>query len=236
MERDALRSAALDPRQMALRADLAFYIAQVFESVGNELHVVGHIFGVDRREGLSPFGHGDDETVAASMLLRIGRELISATADLVASKRTYAGSALIRQLVEIEYLAYAFATRNGDALRWLRSSKEERHQFFSPGKLRAASNGHFRGVDYGYHCELGGHPVPTSWMLLNDDGSAGQLMLSDALGHTAEIWDHLVEWARRHENGNHILRRSREMVARYTEWKASDALTRLPPLPDGLQE
>jgi hypothetical protein len=36
-----------------------------------------------------------------------------------------------------------------------------REEFFRPANLRKASEGKFRDKDYGFHCELGGHPVPT---------------------------------------------------------------------------
>jgi hypothetical protein len=40
------------------------------------------------------------------MFLRIGSELISGSAELIDAGKHYAGSALIRQLVEVEYLAW----------------------------------------------------------------------------------------------------------------------------------
>src|ERR1700730_3113518 len=67
---------------------------------------------------------------------------------------------LLRQMVEIEYLAWAVETRGGDGERWLRSDQQQRQSFCTPVKLRKAAQGRFRGKDYGYHCELGGHPVP----------------------------------------------------------------------------
>src|SRR5205823_2197876 len=79
--------------------------------------------------------------------------------------------------------------------RWLRSDSEQRRNFFTPAKLRQAADGKFRGKDYGYHCELGGHPVPTSWILLRRDEVTSQLLLSDLLGHTGRIWDHLLRWS-----------------------------------------
>ncbi|WP_375404639.1 hypothetical protein [uncultured Sphingomonas sp.] len=165
------------------------------------------------------------------MLLRIASQLVSASADLIMDGRAYAGSALIRQLVEIEYLAWAFETKDAEAARWLRSTREERQSFFTPAKLRKAAQGRFRGTDYGHHCELGGHPVPGSGVLLNDDASMAQLMLSDALGHSGRIWDHIVGWAKTNPYGDAVLRRAPEMLDRYREWKALDPLTELPPPP-----
>jgi hypothetical protein len=75
------------------------------------------------------------------MILRIGSQLVSASVDLFTDGRTYAAAALTRQLVEVEYLAWAFETRDEDAARWLRSDRAEREAFFTPRKLRLAAQG-----------------------------------------------------------------------------------------------
>ena len=190
-----MTKAANDPGQIEARVTLAKFTAQVFDKIGTLLHVSGHIVGPDRKSGASPFGHGSDETVAIALLLRIASELIAASTDLFMTGKAYAAAALIRQMVEVEYLAWAFETRNHEAERWLRSNKDERQEFFTPAKLRKAAGDRFRSKDYGYHCELGGHPVPTSAVLLNGETSVSQMLLSDSLGHAGRIWDHLVGWA-----------------------------------------
>ena len=81
-----------------------------------------------------------------SVLLRVAGQLTSASADLFADGRHYAAAALLRQMVEIEYLAWAFETRDGDGERWLRSNQQERQEFFKPAKLRAAAQGKFGSV------------------------------------------------------------------------------------------
>jgi hypothetical protein len=236
MSSEDVRNAASEADQVAARMSLAQFTATVFQEVGKDLHLVGHFLGTDGRSGLSPFGHGDDATVAVSMLLRIGSQLVSASADLVADGRHYAGSALIRQLVEVEYLAWAFETKDEESARWLRSTHHERRSFFTPAKLRAAAGKRFRSIDYSYHCELGGHPVPRSWMLLNDDTAIAQLMLSDCLGHSGRIWDHIVGWAQGHPNGGSVLSKADEMLKRYTQWKKVDLLTGLPPPPSAFPD
>jgi hypothetical protein len=64
-----------------------------------------------------------------SVLLRISSQLISASAKLLTEGRPYAGAALLRQIVEIEYLAWAFESRDKDAERWLRSDREFARDF-----------------------------------------------------------------------------------------------------------
>lgn len=236
LNREDVRRVALEANQIAERMDLARFTATIFRDVGEELHVIGHFLGTDRRDGLSPFGHGNDATVAVSMLLRIGGQLVSASADLIEDGRHYAGSALIRQLVEVEYLAWAFEAKDEESTRWLRSTHAERKSFFSPSKLRATAGIRFRSVDYSYHCELGGHPVPGSWVLLNDDVAMAQLMLSDCLGHSGRVWDHVVGWGKEHPNGGPVLSRVQIMLERYSRWKRTDSLVALPEPPSAFPD
>ena len=229
---DFIRRNGHDPRLAQERADLGRFAAGVFSTVGRELHVVAHIIGADRVEGRSPWGHGTDETVGVSMILRIASELVSASVDLFTDGRTYAAAALTRQLVEVEYLAWAFETRDEDAARWLRSDRDERNAFFKPAKLRQAAQGRFRGADYDYHCELGGHPIPRgAAALLGGEPGVGHLLLSDMLGHAGAVWDHAVGWARDKEHGGPVLARSQEMSLRFLAWKSRDPLLALPPSP-----
>jgi hypothetical protein len=230
--REIVASASTDQALRALRSELAAFAAATFLEAGQNVHAIGHVLGSDRKEGLSPFGHGNDEAVGVSVLLRIAAQLISASADLLVGGRPYAGAALLRQIVEIEYLAWAFESRDGDAERWLRSDKTLREEFFRPAKLRKAAQGRFRGKDYGFHCELGGHPVPVGTVLLSDDSSYPQLLLSDLLGHVGRIWNHFAAWGMRNDlYGLPIQRHSKEMSDRFSAWMETDPLTRLPAPP-----
>ena len=184
--RDAISAAATDPAQVAARVQLAKFVSQCFDEVGTLLHLSGDIVGPDRESGASPFGHGSDETVAIALLLRIASQSVSAGTDLFIDGRSYALAALVRQMVEVEYLAWAFESWDHDAARWLSSSKDERQQLFTPANLQKAAGKKFRSKDYGYHCELGGHPVPTSEILFCDQASIPQLLLSDLRGHVRE--------------------------------------------------
>ncbi len=230
---ETIRRAASDSHLTEKRAELARYFAEMFEQAGNELQAAGHLLGPDRADGSSPWGHGSDDTVGVSVILRIASQLLSASADLFMDGRAYAAAALTRQIVEVEYLAWAFATRDKDAQRWLRSTRKERESFFRPAKLRKAAEGQFRGVDYSYHCELGGHPVPGGTVLLQGgEVGAPQLLLSDVLGHAGRIWNHTGTWARNSQNGRPVLSRAKEMAERFNALMAIDPLAELPPPPD----
>lgn len=225
------QASAVDPVQMAARRGLAKFTAETFLKTGDELHVMGHFLGPDRKSGVSPYGHGSDEIVAVSLLLRIAAQLTSASNDLFSDGRHYAGAALLRQMVEVEYLAWAFESRDKDAERWLRSSPKDRRTFFTPAKLQKAAMGKFRSQDYRYHCEFGGHPVPGSATLLSGDAVTCELLLSDLLGHTGRIWDHLLDWSADQPWATAIHTRKETMYFSYANWKNLDQLTRLPQPP-----
>ena len=181
----------------------------------------------------SAVNEASDEATTVSLLLQISSQLVSAGADLFSDGRNYAAAALLRQMVEIEYLAWAVDVRDQDAIRWLRSDKKQRMAFFSPAKLRKAAKGKFRSYDYSFHCEFGGHPTPVgAAMLLNGNQAEAQILLTDLLGHAGRFWDHLIRWAKRSSHGGPILELSQQMLARFTVWKTQDPLAELPPPPE----
>jgi len=223
------KAAASDEEIIALRYSLAEFAAATFSGVGKKLHLAGAIIGGDRAAGLSPFHNGSDEVGAVGLVLQISGELAGSATELYKSGKCYAASALLRQVEELEYLSWAFHTRNRDAERWLRSSGDERRQFFTPAKLRAGAQGSFRSKDYEFHCELGGHPVPGAIAPLRGDVSVTRLMLSDMIGHLGRIWDHIVGWSASSNISEIIQQPHAEMVRKFMAWKQCDLLAQLPP-------
>lgn len=213
---DIIRSGAADESLRKQRHDLALDFARSFSDAGDRL-MRDHV-------------NGSDEVVGVSALLLIAGQLVSASADLLVQGRPYAGAALLRQIVEIEYLSWAFETRDGDAERWLQSDKTQRETFFKPAILRKAAEGKFRGQDYGYHCELGGHPVPVGTVLLIQDDAVPQLLLSDLLGHAGGIWNHFAGWARKNKQYRSAFRSDNPTIPeRFIKLMAIDPLSKLPP-------
>jgi hypothetical protein len=208
-----------DENIIQIRYELADYTASQFLEVADEIAI--------QNKGRET----EKETQAISILLKIGAALVSGASTLFQIDNAYAAAALVRQLVEIEYLAWAFEDNIQEAEKWINSSKDERMKFFTPAKLRQAAQGRFRGKDYGYHCELGGHPVPEAGLLLNNPHRTAQLLLSDMLGHSGRIWDHLLRWADGEVKQVAILSRREKMLERYVAWKSRDFATRLPPPP-----
>lgn len=222
--RSALAAACNDEKQILSRRQTAIRVSTAFDKLGESLHVFGHIFGPDRTTAASPFGHGSDDIVAVSRLLMIASQLLSASADLINDGRPYAGAALIRQLVEAQYLICSFAEDRGDAKYWLRSNKDERMKFFSPRTLRKKSGGRFRDKDYSMHCERGGHPVPDCYSLLSNTEREAQIVLADALLHAESI----LHFAEIFCTRNQIP--APDFISAWTafsEWRKIDAITRL---------
>lgn len=235
MRHELLKQEQNNPELSSMRTETCLHVAASFQSFGEILEVSGHLIGDDRQSGASPFGFGSDEVYGMSLLLRIGSELTKNCAELFDHKQTYAAAALLRQIVEVEYLAWAFENRTQDAETWLRSDKEIRWQMFTPAKLRKAAGGKFRGKDYGYHCDLGGHPTPSSITLLSSDMLVTQLLISDLIGHMDGIWGHFIGWAKQRPDLNPLFIELQEVGSatgkKLATWKTEDPLIGLGPPP-----
>ena len=208
METDPLQaelraSAEFEPSRTA-RRQVCRTLVTGLEKLGGSLRVAGHVIGSDRVSGTSPTGNGDDRIVGMGYLSATAAALISGVDSLIERGNLYAGSALNRQLVEVEYLAWAFAEDQGEAANWLRSSPEERQQRWAPRHLRKRSGGQFRGSDYHQHCEFGGYPTPVGARTLlgvvsekrNALDGAGPLvrevLLFEAAHHGTSVWRYLM--------------------------------------------
>ena len=128
-------------------------------------------------------------------------ELAGVSGELLSGTRHYAGAALLRQVVEIEYLTWAFANEVRDAADWLNSTHEDRMCLFTPAKLRTTSGGRFNAKDYRDHCEQGGHPVPGAVGLIDGSGGlAAQMLLVDLLLHCWRTADNVAHWFQNSSN------------------------------------
>jgi hypothetical protein len=130
-----------------------------------------------------------------SILMGMASELASAGAQLLSNGQHYAGAALLRQIVEIEYLTWNFKEKKRDPASWLESTHADRVRDFSPSQLRKTSAGRFLAADYQNHCEEGGHPVPRGQHFLRGGNKAGaQVLLVDLLTHLWRTWDNIAHW------------------------------------------
>ena len=169
----------------ALRRTTALSIGHGFEALGILLQT-----------SADPKNSAYKQISAISMLLQMAGELAATSAELLSTGRHYAGAALVRQIVEIEYLTWTFKEKFRHPEKWLDSTFEERMQQFSPGQLRKTSKGRFLFKDYQDHCEQGGHPVPRGAALLNGSNEAGaQVLLADLLTHCWRTLDQVGQWS-----------------------------------------
>jgi hypothetical protein len=224
----AIIEAGKDEAGCAHRIALCEALVLAFGKAGECLWLCGTIIGPDRAEGTSPFGFGSDATVGLATVVRIAGELSSGAVGLLQSGNHYAAAALVRQLVEVEYLAWAFAEDEEEAMNWLRSSREERMRFWRPSHIRKRAGGRFRGLDYSLHCEAGGHPTPEGNGLLPGGPRVESdfFAWNDLIFHGLSVWDYALSAADRFEYGNEIraLPEAESLRAARERREASDPL------------
>jgi hypothetical protein len=116
--------------------------------------------------------------------------LCSGTLTLLDTGNAYSGAAIIRQLVEVEYLSWAFMDDEEEAASWVR----ERLARWQPRHLRERSKGRFRGTDYSNHCEIGGHPTASGARALiqSTRPSVAHLQLWECAVHASSAWHYLL--------------------------------------------
>lgn len=222
-----LEEAGRDEAAARLREEFASALSAALRSGGKALWVGGAMIGPDRAEGNSPFEFGSDATVGLATVLQIAGELLGGAIALFGEGNRYAAAALTRQLVEVEYLAWAFAEDEAEAERWMRSSKDERQELWQPRHIRARAEGRFRGVDYGLHCGKGGHPSPEGLHLLPDhyapDASA-PLWFSDMVIHGHSVWRYSLSAAAKlgQEDVLTSLDEGRELAKVERRWRDQD--------------
>lgn len=120
------------------------------------------------------------------------QQLAEGAANLVELRNYYSAAALARQLVEFEYLMWAFDDDPGSIGDWAQSDRDAREVRWSPRAIYGRDGNEFRRNDYGRHCEQGGHPTPVGVQISLPDPDRGTaifaLLLSDLIIHIAGIW------------------------------------------------
>lgn len=240
--REKIEAVARDGHGVRLRSELGGELAAALRSAGRLMWVGGYMVGPDRPNGESPFDFGDDAVVGLSTVLLIASELVSGAVSLMAAGNRYAAAALVRQLVEVEYLAWAFAEDEEEARAWMRSSKAERQKIWQPRHLRERAVGRFRGSDYGEHCGRGGHPSPEGVVLLPEHSapdSIGAIWAYDLLVHGLSVWEYSLEGAAKLGYGKELsaLPEAKAVSVAEERWRGGDPLVaelpKVPSLDDG---
>jgi hypothetical protein len=213
-------------RSHVARSAVISTLGPAFRSAGILLWAAGNIFGPDRVKNASPFGNGSDAVVGLAIITQTAGELCAGAASLLNEGNTYAAAALLRQLVEVEYLAWAFAENEEEAAVWLRSTDEDRLRFWQPRHLREKSDGRFRGSDYSLHCKFGGHPTREGARLLPCHTPLPSFSIPlDLAIHGSSIWEYVQSACAKHGYDN--LLRSPEVEAlnaAMVRWQTRDQM------------
>lgn len=167
----------------------------------------------------------DEKTLGLGVVIRIGAELADASLALLDENKGYPAAALIRQLVEVEYLAWALAEDPDEVSRWIHADFMERQKFFAPQRLRDRSNGRFRNQEYWTHCARGGHPHPDGTAFLpgpnDEEGRGVDVLWDDLVFHLAGIWRHLLDALEGHPIEELLTDERRKSVTQaLKEWQA----------------
>jgi hypothetical protein len=167
-----------------LRKEIGLHTAKAFQAVGRHMASRTSLPGDD-----------GDAVRAMGNLLQMAGELAFAASRMLSGNEHYAGAALVRQIVEIEYLTWTFKEAHASVTAWLNSTFDDRMKVFSPRQLRANSKGRFLFKVYQDHCEQGGHPVPRGIFLLGGhEVGPAQVILVDLLTHCWRTWDQVRSW------------------------------------------
>lgn len=155
-KRPAFRSIAslvTDPRLLELRINVCLTVEVALLSAAEFLHKSDSI-------------EQDENVRGLSMVLDMCADMASSTNRLYQDTHWYSGTALVRQIIEAEYLLSIFSLDITQASVWTNATAQELRKWWKPADMRKRLNGEFDEKEYWDHCERGGHPVPTAYPLL----------------------------------------------------------------------
>lgn len=196
--RSAFAAILVDTNLMSFRID---YSRTVVDNLAN---IAGWL-GVD-----SLFGGGDvpeawvyestsvspppryAEFRGASAVVEMAAELSAGSVTLLDAGLRYAAAALVRQLIEAEYLLRAFVDDIARAAEWYEASPSQIRRSFMPKTMRPL--GGFSDQEYWTHCDHSGHPSPHGRHLLRFGSHEA---LADDKRLIASSWADLAQHLRR---------------------------------------
>ena len=211
-----------DEAIQALRVEVCTETSSALDFCGRVLWCFGLVEAPSRR--------------AVGIVTQIGGELGQAAATLLGTNASYAAAALLRQIVEVEYLLYLFATNLSEPERWLHATGGDLRKLFQPAPMRRRSGGRFRDSEYWTHCEVGGHPHPRGARLLLQEhdrfgadlsSRSRQWLWQDLAQHLGRVWDRFAAAAAAHDlvNGIAAVRTSVPKITLLLQkWRGLDVL------------
>lgn len=220
-----LRQDALDPASVVARAAFLDLLESELAELAEVFQLAGSMIGPDRVSGVSTTGNADEPLVTLSFVLHTAHSLVSGARSLVRTN-PYAASALVRQLVEVEYLAWAAVENPAEARDWLTSTPAARRERWQPRQLRKRAGGRFSPDEYAEHCEAGGHPTPAgvrAFITGHDKAFMMELVSWEAAKHGHSIWKYAVAAA---ADGILSAEQKASSVTRLADARARDRLAR----------
>ncbi len=159
----------------ALRSTTCQLVADALAETGRRLWHASHLLH-------------DQHMEAMALVTQMAGELGQGATAMFGVQRWYAGSALVRQLFETQYLLARFAADDPAAKAWLAATQNQLDNQFRPGQMRQA--GGFSASEYRTHCSWGGHPNPGARWLLADHQRlvAVELLWADLAQHLTDTW------------------------------------------------
>lgn len=193
--REEFRRSLTDTNTMAARMQYASEILALIISVEDWLAIDSWLGGgkvADIRQGQKA-GQAFSEFRAVFTVVCMVAELAEAAVGMARKKRYYAVAALVRQLIECEYLLTLFSDDLDHARQWRESTADEVRREFTPARMRRLTG--FAEQEYWNHCATGGHPAPKGARLLEKLDPARQSwpysvaeLLIDLGLHLRRIW------------------------------------------------
>ncbi|MGP0070322.1 MAG: hypothetical protein ACLPWF_00110 [Bryobacteraceae bacterium] len=168
-----------NPRAIALRESTCSALAEALAATGAVLWA---------------FGLADHPRRAIASAIQMGGEMARGAVLLLRDDNRYAAAALVRQVVEIEYLLCLFTLDKDEPLRWASSDLEAVRKEYQPSRMRERCGGRFRSTEYSSHCQVGGHPRFAAGYVLPEHIRTGPL--TDAVIFAAgwvDLAQHLVQ-------------------------------------------
>jgi hypothetical protein len=98
------------------------------------------------------FGLADQPRRAIAVAIQMAGETARGAVLLLRDNNRYGGAALVRQIVEIEYLLCLFALDRGEPVRWASSDLEAVRKEYQPARMRERCGDRFRSAEYFSHC------------------------------------------------------------------------------------
>lgn len=175
---DIFDSTLADPDILSARLNVLDTGAKILGELGSHAFTYGLLIS-------------DKEISAFSILSRLAADITAGFASLMRSGNAYSAAALLRQLVEFEYLFFVAYQDKSELGKWLGADGETLRKQFTPQKMRKKSNGIFRDQEYWTHCEMGGHPNPKARAFLrgeNKNMTVAAFLLPDGVHHFRRLW------------------------------------------------